>query len=52
MDFIEKILGIAPDGGSGSLEFLLFAVPICGIVWLALSRTLNRKPARWSGFHN
>jgi hypothetical protein len=24
MDFIERIFGLAPDGGSGSLEFLLF----------------------------
>jgi hypothetical protein len=37
MDFIERIFGIAPDGGSGSLEFLLFALPLAGIVYLALS---------------
>jgi hypothetical protein len=34
MDFIEKIFGIAPDGGSGALEFLLFAIPIAGIAFL------------------
>jgi hypothetical protein len=31
MDFIERILGISPDGGSGSLELLLFLIPIAGI---------------------
>jgi hypothetical protein len=34
MDFIEHIFGIAPDGGSGVLEFLLFLIPIAGIVLL------------------
>ena len=38
MDFIERILGIAPDGGSGSLEFLLFALPIAGLCYLATRR--------------
>jgi hypothetical protein len=38
MDFIERIFGIAPDGGSGSLEFLLFAIPIAGIAYLAFRR--------------
>jgi hypothetical protein len=28
MDFIEKIFGFSPDGGDGSLELLLFAVPV------------------------
>jgi hypothetical protein len=43
MDFIERLLGIAPDGGSGLLEFLLFAVPLAGIAWLVARR---RKAAR------
>lgn len=43
MDFIERLFGIAPDGGSGWLEFLLFAVPLAGIAWIALRR---RKAAR------
>jgi hypothetical protein len=38
MDFIERIFGIAPDGSSGTLEFLLFAVPIAGIAWLIVRR--------------
>jgi hypothetical protein len=31
MDFIERIVGFAPDGGSGSLELLLFVVPVVGV---------------------
>ena len=36
MDFIERIFGFSPDGGSGAFEFLLFAIPIAGILYLAL----------------
>jgi hypothetical protein len=32
VDFIEKIFGISPDGGSGSFEVLLFLIPIVGIL--------------------
>ena len=32
MNFIERLFGMAPDGGNGALEFLLFAPPIAGIV--------------------
>ena len=46
MDFIERIFGVAPDGGSGSLEFLLFAIPIAGLCYLALRRRLRRQPRR------
>lgn len=35
MDFIERLLSIAPDGGSGALEFALFAIPIGGLAVLA-----------------
>jgi hypothetical protein len=34
MDFIERVFGMAPDGGSGSFEFLLFLVPLAGIAFL------------------
>jgi hypothetical protein len=44
MDFIERLFGFAPDGGSGALEFLLFAVPIAGIGYLALRRRRRGKP--------
>jgi hypothetical protein len=28
MDFIEHLFGIAPDGGSGTLEMALFLIPL------------------------
>jgi hypothetical protein len=43
MDFIEKIFGFAPDGGSGTFELLLFAIPIAGICYLVLRRRLRRQ---------
>lgn len=49
MDFIETIFGFAPDGGDGSLEFLLFAIPVAGIAYLLWRRRLRRqqeKPTR------
>lgn len=45
MDFIERIFGFFPDGGSGSLEFLLFSIPIAGVCYLAVRRRRrNHKP--------
>jgi hypothetical protein len=43
MDFIERIFGISPDGGSGMFEVLLFAVPIAGICYYMLRRR-SKKP--------
>ncbi|HEX9209105.1 MAG TPA: hypothetical protein VF901_01205 [Bradyrhizobium sp.] len=34
MDFIERLFGIAPDGGNGSFELLLFLAPLTGILLL------------------
>jgi hypothetical protein len=34
MDFIERIFGIAPDGGDGSLEMLLFLIPVLLVLGL------------------
>jgi hypothetical protein len=31
MDFVERIFGLSPDGGSGAFELLLFLVPVAGI---------------------
>ncbi len=42
MDFFEKTFGFAPDGGDGSFELLLFAVPVAGLCYLAL-RMHRRK---------
>ena len=46
MDFIERIFGLAPDGGSGSLEFLLFLIPLVGITLLLKYRHASRKQKR------
>ena len=43
MDFIEKLFGVAPDGGSGALEFLLIAIPIAGLCYLTLRRRVGGK---------
>lgn len=43
MDFIERVFGIAPDGGSGTLEFLLFAIPIVGIAYFIVWRKQRPK---------
>jgi hypothetical protein len=42
MDFIERIFGIAPDGGSGLFEFLLFLVPLAGIAFLYFRNKRNQ----------
>jgi hypothetical protein len=44
MDFIERIFGFSPDGGSGALEFLLFAIPIAGILYLVYRRRERTRP--------
>ena len=46
MDFIEKIFGIAPDGGSGSLEVLLFLLPVVGLYLLYRLRANARRRKR------
>ena len=38
MDFIEKIFGIAPDGGSGSLETGLILIPVMVIAAILFMR--------------
>jgi len=46
MDFIERLLEIAPDGGDGSLESLLFALLIIGLIGVLLMRAALRRPIR------
>jgi len=41
MDFIERLLGISPDGGDGSTEFMYF-VAFAAIVLALSSRWLMR----------
>ncbi|WP_263486861.1 hypothetical protein [Mesorhizobium sp. ESP6-5] len=40
MDFIERMFGISPDGGSGSFEAALIMIPIvvAGLVLVAWKR--------------
>jgi heme/copper-type cytochrome/quinol oxidase subunit 4 len=39
MDFIERYLGFAPDGGDGSMEILvavaIVTIVVLGALWLA-----------------
>ena len=44
MDFIERIFGLSPDGGSGSLEFLILAVAVVGLY--LVYRAWTRRPTR------
>jgi hypothetical protein len=46
MDFVERIFGISPDGGSGSYELLLFLIPIVAVVILWRARTVGRAAVR------
>ena len=39
MDFIEKIFGFSPDGGSGAFEVLVFVIPIVGLYLLYQRRS-------------
>jgi len=39
MDFIEKIFGVSPDGGSGAFEVLVFLIPIVGLYLLYQRRS-------------
>jgi len=38
MDFIERLFGVSPDGGNGTFELLLLALPLCLIVILRVIR--------------
>lgn len=43
MDFIERIFGISPDGGSGIFELLLFVVPVLGLYIVYAARSIRSK---------
>ena len=36
MDWIEKVLGISPDGGSGLTELVLLAAVVCLVAGIVL----------------
>ena len=46
MDFIERIFGFSPDGGSGLFELLLFMLPVLGLVALWRARPRSQAPQR------
>lgn len=46
MDFLERIFGFSPDGGDGSFELLLFAIPVAGLIYLWRRRRLVARQAR------
>lgn len=43
MNWIERILGVSPDGGSGALEFLMIAIPAAALCLLNRIRLTGRK---------
>ena len=48
MDFIERIVGISPDGGSGALEMLLLMLPGVALlafgVWRRVRHAMSHPP--------
>ncbi|MER9845533.1 hypothetical protein NKJ59_30835 [Mesorhizobium australicum] len=44
MDFVERMFGVAPDGGDGTTEMIYIAVAL-GIVAMIAARTLARRRA-------
>ncbi len=46
MDFIERIFGFSPDGGSGLFELLLITLPVLGLVALWRARSRSRATQR------
>jgi hypothetical protein len=38
MSFIESLLGISPDGGSGTFELLLILIPVAALAVRQLAR--------------
>jgi hypothetical protein len=43
MDWIEQLLGVSPDGGSGALELVYYAVFAFAIVVIVRRRVMRRR---------
>ena len=41
MDFVERLFGISPDGGDGSLEVLFLSVTVFVLVGIVFRRILG-----------
>lgn len=46
MDFIERFFGLAPDGGSGTLEFVVLALLLAAVAVAWNGRRLNASFTR------
>ncbi|MER9677117.1 hypothetical protein [Mesorhizobium sp. M0208] len=46
MDFIERIFGVAPDGGDGTTEMLYIAVALVVAATVAAPVWLRRRAAK------
>jgi hypothetical protein len=46
MDFIERWLGVSPDGGNGMFELFLLLVPLVLVVALWTVRRRADRPSR------
>jgi hypothetical protein len=44
MDFIERLFGISPDGGSGLFELLMLLVPVLGTLALLAYYLARKRP--------
>ena len=42
MDFIERLFGVAPDGGDGSLELLWAAAIVVAVLAIVFRRRIGR----------
>jgi hypothetical protein len=51
MDFIERIFGISPNGGSETFDFLLFAIPIVAyyMIYKVRSKMQREKALKQRG---
>ena len=46
MDFIERWLGLAPDGGNGAVELALLMTCACGVAAVAVWRRRRAAAVR------
>ncbi|MER9020635.1 hypothetical protein [Mesorhizobium sp. M0898] len=46
MDFIERIFGVAPDGGDGTTEMLYIAVALAVAAMVAARSLVSRRAAK------
>ena len=49
MDFVERLFGISPDGGSGLFELLLFLIPVLGCSAFFAFHLAWKKPKSKTG---